>query len=136
MHNPLIELISLVEKVIDEADLRMIEIIKNGGSRDVYFSAPDVVLRLLEGAMVLPGEAGEGAIDIEKLKLLDNLNVVPSFDWAITLFHKDYPLKKHGWMIRKVGLNGVFEDKAGKIDKRLVFINASINLTIDNGALN
>ncbi len=133
MQIPLTALIRLVQKVIDASDPRIVELLKNGVSRDIYFSAPDVVLRLLESAAALAHEINDQSFDLEKFRLLDHTNIIPSFDWSITLFHKDYPLYRYDWMIRKIAL-----DVPAKIneDKIVVYVNEVLNDYFENAALN
>jgi hypothetical protein len=136
MNNPLTALMGLVEKIIVGADTRMLEVIKNGDCNDIYFSAPDVILRLLESAMILQSEMNYDTFAIEKFKLLDPINIIPSADWSITLFHKDYPLYKHDWMIRKITLDVPFKWNEGDINKTIIYMNEVVNATPGKPELN
>jgi len=123
MNNPLVAIINLVEKLIDGADNKMLETIRDRNNNDIYFSAPDLILRLLESGMLLESEIDHNNLSIEKFKLLDNVNIIPSFEWSIILFHKDYPLYKHNWMVRKIALDVPLEIKAGDINKTIIYVN-------------
>src|SRR4051812_13963737 len=123
MNNPLTSLIGLVEKLIVGADTRMLEIIKNGNGNDICFSAPDVILKLLESATVFQSEMDYDTFAIEEIRILDSVNIIPSVDWSITLFHKDYPLYRHDWMIRKTALDVPFQWDEGDTNRTTIYIN-------------
>jgi hypothetical protein len=136
MNNPLTALIGLVQKLIVGADTRMLETIKNGNCNDIYFSAPDVILKLLESATLLQSEMDDDTFAIEEIRLLDSVNIIPSVDWSITLFHKDYPLYRHDWMIRKIALEVPFRSDEGVINRTIIYINEVANATPGQAGLN
>jgi hypothetical protein len=136
MNNPLMALISLVKKLIVGADSRMLETIINGNCNDICFSAPDVILKLLESATLLQSEMDYDNFAFEEIRLLDRVNIIPSVDWSITLFHKDYPLYRHDWMIRKIALDIPFRWDGGDINRTTIYINEVANATPGNSGLN
>ena len=134
MNNPLIGLISLFDTLLEECDERMLQIIDSGQNDIIYISAPDVLITLFKTAIIVRNYLG--ITKYKRATLFNSNNLVPSFDWAVTIYHKDYSLYKYPWMIRKTTLNEAISTKEGLCNKSIIFLNDLITSTANKVQLN
>lgn len=93
-------LIKLFDRVIDEASPVLSALVNTKHRNDVYISSPSILIKYLLAA----NEIKHLITEYDKYLKYRNIRLIPSTDWAITFFHKDYVLHKEDWMIRKISL--------------------------------
>lgn len=113
--------LDLFNILLDEMPAEMMLQCNGSGSEKFVISAPDFLLNKFLHALqrkfayqsFQPGEMGA-------LLTYRGINMVPSPDLAITIFHKDYPLFREDWMIYKIPLTPPVHDDKGRY-KRTTF---------------
>lgn len=98
------KLIELFNRLLEEADDKMLWLITGKEVKDIYLSAPDIIITHLTDALTLRYNLKLTNQDVSNHLIFRGLTVYPSSDWAITLYHKNYTLYKEDWMIRKIPL--------------------------------
>ena len=136
MSNTINVVIELSQKLLNEVDNKMLEIIYSEKSDEIYITAPQVIISLFQKVLVLPNQLKDASLQMHKLDWLIGINIFPSVDWAITMYHKDYSLYKHNWMIRKVSLTHPVKVKEGNQSKEIIYLNQLINSAPERVELN
>lgn len=136
MNNTINAVIELFEELLDEADNKMLDIIYSEKSKDIYITAPDVIITLFQKALIFHNELNDTCIQFQKLGLLNRINILPSVDWAVTLYHKDYSFCKHNWMVRKIPLTNPLKVKDGNLSRDIIYLNQLINSSHQKVELN
>lgn len=98
----------LFHTLIDEAPERLQWLAdrSNSDKNEVNISAPLFLVKRFQEAMIRK----------YCVKPVDNfifmgIKIIPSSDYALTLFHVDYPIFKEDWMIHKIALDPLFVSK-------------------------
>lgn len=73
---------------------------------------------------------------IEKLSWINRINIFPSVDWAITLYHKDYSLNRDSWMIRKIPITSPQKIINSTQSKDIIYLNELISSSRERIELN
>ena len=124
------------EKLVIEADEKLLAIINSDNSKDIYLTLPDAVMALFERALIFCETFYYGTKKGEKLEWLNRVNIFPSVDWAITLYHKDYPQAKQSWMMVKLPIIAPIKVKGGKGERDIIYLNELINISQERIELN
>lgn len=95
------EVVNLFNRFVNDLDEKMYYAMQRKG--DVYLQAPAFVIDILHKSLiatynVIPTENSTGHL------LFKGLKVEPTYEMAIILFHKDYPLYREEWMLKKIPL--------------------------------
>lgn len=69
-------------------------------SEDIYISAPFFLVEAYQNYLLRKNGKPEADSDYRFM----GIKMIPSSDYAITLFHKNYIIYKEDWMIRKIAL--------------------------------
>ncbi len=69
-------------------------------SEDIYISAPFFLVEAYQNYLSRKNGKPEADSDYRFM----GIKMIPSSDYAITLFHKNYIIYKEDWMIRKIAL--------------------------------
>lgn len=69
-------------------------------SGDIYISAPFFLVEAYQNYLLRKNGKPEADSDYRFM----GIKMIPSSDYAITLFHKNYIIYKEDWMIRKIAL--------------------------------
>lgn len=104
MNNTYGSLIELFKRLIDEADGNLLPLLKSYEVNNVMISAPSTIIELFKEALAHEYNLGFTPGFEGKYFVFKGITIYPSCDWAITLYHRDYVLYKHSWMIRKIPL--------------------------------
>jgi hypothetical protein len=80
--------------------------------KDIYISAPFFLVEAYQKYLSKKMKKREPLSDDRFM----GIKIIPSPDYAITLFHKDYVVYKHDWMIRKMPLMPALEAYMKKLD--------------------
>lgn len=91
----------LMNRLFDEADNRMLESLCR--PEDFKLSIPEFLHRHVQQAFSMYYQMNMAAPAVTWY--LRGVEIIPSEDLAITLFHKDYPLYGYDWMVRKIPLS-------------------------------
>lgn len=107
LDEPFEALEKLFQHLINEAPEELYECLRNAYERQkIYISAPGLLISKLHECLIrkynLQGEREHKFRGIE---------ILPSSDYALTLFHEDYPIFKEDWMIHKIPLDPLFVKK-------------------------
>lgn len=101
---PFDALVDLINTLIDDAPERLAFCISRGNP-DIYISIPSFLIKRLQEAMVR--KYNYPRTD----HIFMGIKIVPSSDYALTLFHEDYVIFKEDWMIHKISLDPLFVSK-------------------------
>jgi len=104
-------LIELFSRLIEEADDEMRYLMHGDKIGDLMISAPSIIIEYFKKALLYKHLVGFAPGELGKLFVFRGITMYPSFDWAITLYHKEYSLYKKDWMIRKIPLNNPHQQK-------------------------
>lgn len=104
MNSPFESLVDLLQELIyysaDEMFIRL-----NADSRkDLVLQMPQFLIDRIPEAVQSKFGYFTPTDQLMPIKVFEGITVNPSPDLAITLFHKDYPLRNQGWMIVKISL--------------------------------
>lgn len=89
-------MVEMLNRLFYDADIRMLERLDNAD--DFCLSIPHFLNRHFQEAFQNYSMIS-GAVIVFR-----GITIVPAQELEITLFHKDYPLYKEEWMIRKIPL--------------------------------
>jgi hypothetical protein len=97
------EVVSLFNRFLDEVDEKMHREMRWKG--DVILQAPQFIIDILFQA-VRATNAIKPAWnpDPTGLSVFRGLKIQPTYEMAIILFHKHYPLYREDWMLKKIAL--------------------------------
>lgn len=95
------EVVNLFNRFVNDLDENMYYSMQKKG--DVVLQAPQFIIDILYQSlqatyMVNPTENTTGHLVFQGLELQ------PTYEMAIILFHKQYPLYKNDWMLKKISL--------------------------------
>ena len=94
----------LFHTLIDEAPERLQSMMLGRDKDNIHISAPlFLVRRFMEALMRRTGLRSDF--------IFMGIKIIPSSDYALTLFHVDYPIFKDDWMIHKISLDPLFVSK-------------------------
>jgi hypothetical protein len=100
MFTPLTSIINLFEKLFSEADEKLVDVILSDNSKEVYLTAPAVVLTLYKKALLVNDLLNH--IPSQTPFLLNRITIFPSAGWEIMLYHKDFSISRETWMKSEV----------------------------------
>lgn len=97
------EVISLFNRFMDEVDEKMKRDMRWRG--DVILQAPQFIIDILFKAAratntIYPTENSNSP----GISSWRGIKIQPTYEMAIVLFHKDYPLYREDWMLKKIAL--------------------------------
>lgn len=119
MNSPFEPLVDLLEGLIhnsgDEMMMRMV-----GGREDLILQMPQFLIDHLPEALASRyGFMGYSQSN-GMVKMFEGVQIQPSPDLALTLFHKNYPLYKNDWMIVKISLDPALQMKKSWCDSYVI----------------
>jgi hypothetical protein len=92
---------NLIAEIIDHSSAVFYELcFHEKHKEDIYISAPFFLVEAYQNYLSKKMENVEANSDHRFI----GIKMIPSSDYAITLFHKDYVVYKENWMIRKMPL--------------------------------
>lgn len=97
-------ILALFHSLLDEADDEMLMYLNTSHADQIYCSMPSFFIGVMRDALRAKYLYGFESGEEGKLFVFRGVNIIPSSDLAITLYHKDYPYYNRPWMIRKVPL--------------------------------
>lgn len=106
-------LIEVFDRLIDKASGVLSELNESRHANDLYISAPAILIKYFLEAIEIKFLIRQ----YEKEPKYRNIRLIPSMDWAITFFYKDYVLYKEDWMIHKISLVPPVNTKKGEPDE-------------------
>jgi len=111
---------NLFHMLIEDAPIPLQEYMYGTEKAKVNISAPMfLVTRMLEAMTI--------KYKFKPDYIFEGIKIIPSSDYALTLFHEDYPIYKEDWMIHKISLDPLFVSKPqSHITKYLGFIKEFI----------
>ena len=118
MVTPLTSIINLFEKLFSEADEKLVDVILSDSSKQVYLSAPSLILTLYKQALLvnelLNHEPSQAPF------LLNRISIFPSAGWEIMLYHKDFSFSHETWMRNEVPI--LFPQKSKEDYKTTLYV--------------
>lgn len=116
----------LIEGVDDQLYMHI-----NSDRKDVCLSAPDFLIKLfcqslhhMAGNYSQPGQLGKDL-------MYRGIEIIPTHEMAITLFHKDYPLYNADWMVNKISLIPAVENQKGLYTERIISLRNHFNFKVN-----
>lgn len=96
----------LFKTLIEGAPEKLLWAMERNDKDEVNISAPYLLVKRMQETMIRSYYFKPG----------DNctfmgIKIIPSSDYALTLFHVDYPIFKEDWMIHKIPLDPLFVSK-------------------------
>lgn len=93
------EVVNMFNHFVNDLDEKMYYSMHKKG--DVYLQAPAFVIDILHQSLMAtyninPVENTTGHL------VFQGLEIQPTYELSIVLFHKDYPLYKEDWMVKKI----------------------------------
>lgn len=100
MSTPFTAIINLFEKLFSDADEKLVDVILSDKSKDVYLTAPGIILTLYKKGLLvndlLNHEPSQAPF------LINRITIFPSAGWKVTLYHKDFSLSRDAWMKKEM----------------------------------
>lgn len=128
--------INLSDKLLSDADKKLLDVLFSDNSKDVYLTVPEFILELFERVGVVCKRLNISAEKREKLQWLNSIYIFPSTDWAITLYHKHYSLANKAWMITKLPLMAPLIVNDENLKTNIIYLNDFIAASEDQMLLN
>lgn len=106
-------LIQLFDRLIDNAPCVLSALAEGKHADELYISAPAIIVKYFVEAV----DSRFAVPQTKEQPAYRNIIIIPSSDWALSFFHKDYILLNESWMIHQIFLTPLqYKIKCGEDD--------------------